>query len=55
MYYGSEIFESGFSLQEKNKFVLDIKCTVIGKLTDNMVFFQYQDFKLLLECLKKYV
>lgn len=39
MYSGSEIFESGFSLQEKNKFVLDIKCTVIGKLTDNMVLF----------------
>lgn len=27
--------------------------TIIGKLTDNMVFFKYKDFKLLLEFLIK--
>lgn len=27
--------------KKEDNFVLDIQCTVIGKLTDNMVFFQF--------------
>ncbi len=50
MYYGSEIFY-GFEtmmtiavsldspFNGKKYVILDIKCTIIGKLTDNMFFF----------------